>query len=123
MVIDISGNDLLAYSKAARCPLSEARFVLVDMEPELRDRVLIASRLAVAFDRIDDLLTDPIEQYPVLRRKIKKAGKKAESLILDGRGYNDGVCHSIWGEQKRILKEVGIIWYTPAEMNPNVLFD
>ncbi len=35
-----------------------------------------------------------------------------------------GSCHRIWAMKKQILKEkYGITWYTPAELNPDVMFD
>lgn len=35
-----------------------------------------------------------------------------------------GSCHWIWAIKKQILKEkYGITWYTPAELNPDVMFD
>ena len=35
-----------------------------------------------------------------------------------------GSCHRIWSMQKTILKEkYGITWYTPAELNPDIIFD
>ena len=38
--------------------------------------------------------------------------------------YALGACHSVWGMQKRILRErYGIDWKTPAEQNPDITFD
>lgn len=38
--------------------------------------------------------------------------------------YTLGSCHEYWYIKKRILKEdYGITWYTPAEENPNVIYD
>jgi hypothetical protein len=34
-----------------------------------------------------------------------------------------GVCHSYWARKKELLAKKGIEWKTPAEMNPNILFD
>ena len=35
-----------------------------------------------------------------------------------------GCCHRLWSLQKRILKEkYGITWHTPAELNPDIIFD
>jgi len=31
--------------------------------------------------------------------------------------------HRIWLEQKRILAEQGITWFSPADMNPGTIFD
>lgn len=45
--------------------------------------------------------------------------------IKDGdKQYALGACHSVWGMQKRILRErYGIDWKTPAERNPHITFD
>lgn len=35
-----------------------------------------------------------------------------------------GFCHYYWGEKKdRLWKKYGMDWKTPAEMNPDILFD
>ena len=35
-----------------------------------------------------------------------------------------GSCHRLWDIQKTILKEkYGITWYTPAELNPEIIYD
>ena len=35
-----------------------------------------------------------------------------------------GCCHTIWALQKRILKEkYGITWYSPDELNPEIIYD
>ena len=34
-----------------------------------------------------------------------------------------GVCHAIWSKQKELLAEHGINWLSPAELNPEVIFD
>lgn len=34
-----------------------------------------------------------------------------------------GVCHSFWARKQQLLKQAGIDWKTPAEMNPDVIFD
>ena len=114
----LSADDLIAFHKATGCPLSEARRTLVSLEPELRARILIASKS----EQSDDLgLTDPIEQDAVIRRKVRLAGRKAEALV-NGKGL--GRCHAVWERQAQILwDEHGIRWYSPAQMNPLTDFD
>ncbi len=35
-----------------------------------------------------------------------------------------GSCHTLWELQKRILKEkYGITWYSPDELNPEIIYD
>lgn len=114
----ITADDLLAYHKATRCPLSDARRELLSMEPGLRARVLIASR---THDAKRMGLIDPIEQDPIIQQRVHEAGSRA-ALLVGGLGL--GACHMIWAEQARILQEeYGITWYSPAKMNPGTRFD
>lgn len=57
---------------------------------------------------------------------ILEAEKEAE-LELEREGVNKkrlGYCHEVWFRQKKILKEkYGIDWKTPAEQNPDILYD
>lgn len=68
---------------------------------------------------------DPQEGDPQLRAIIKAAEKEAEeSLRKEGVGRHLGYCHRLWGRQKQILKEkYGIDWRSPAEMNPDIMYD
>ena len=118
MTLPLFVDDLIAFHKATGCPLSEARRELMRMETELRERILIAVRS----DRSSDFgLSDPIEQDPVIRRKVRQAGAKAEELVSD-KGL--GRCHAVWARQAQILwDQDGIRWYSPAQMNPLTDFD
>jgi len=76
--------------------------------------------------RAGALKHDPQEDNPEKGPIIKKAAKKATQLIYKKHGlryYRRGIEFEIWAEQKRILKEEGIDWKTPKEMNPKVIFD
>ena len=78
---------------------------------------------------VDDL---PWEPTPIERKM-----NKSSSLIATAKSYlpdnperaadvlsQIGSCHRLWAIQKQILKEkYGITWYTPAELNPEILFD
>jgi|SRR5664279_656143 hypothetical protein len=114
----ISDNDASAYSKATGLPDKDAREVLMTLKPELRKRVLLAARSKA---RRDDLLHDPLEDDPTTRTLVRQAAAKADRAVTD---QGLGRCHSVWKEQARILwKDHKIRWYSPAEMNPFVLFD
>ena len=80
----------------------------------------------------DDEFGAPTE-YDIYLRKKSNRIKEAKRLF---EMYPDkpehaarlfiqlGSCHWIWAMKKRILKEkYGITWYTPAELNPDVIFD
>ncbi len=68
---------------------------------------------------------DPLERDPKKMELIKAAEAEAEySMEQDGTLELDGACHILWGRQQRILKEkYGIKWRSPADMNPDVMFD
>lgn len=68
--------------------------------------------------------------YKELRKSTEEKLKEAKSLMPDNpeRAANVleqlGCCHRLWSLQKRILKEkYGITWHTPAELNPDIIFD
>jgi len=65
------------------------------------------------------------ERDPNKKKLIQAAEAEAE-FELRGSGLDGqmGYCHVLWGRQQEILKEkYGINWRTPAEMNPDVMFD
>jgi hypothetical protein len=66
-------------------------------------------------------LHDPIEDDERYKEIIERADREAEKEVhIKGRGS----CHVFWSKKERILrKKYGILWFSPAEMNPKVLFD
>lgn len=71
----------------------------------------------------DGLIHDPKEYDPQIRPVIEKAEREAELELADW-PRAEGFCHALWGAQKEILRaKYGIDWRTPAEMNPDVIFD
>ncbi|MDE5799531.1 MAG: hypothetical protein K2H74_00745 [Paramuribaculum sp.] len=60
-------------------------------------------------------------------RKIANIEVELESKIdkaLEGVGKGLGYCHYYWSAKKKILLEdYGIVWYSPAECNPGILYD
>jgi hypothetical protein len=68
---------------------------------------------------------DPQERDPNKKKLIQAAKVEAE-FELNGSGFEGqmGYCHVLWGRQQAILrKKYGIKWRTPAEMNPDIIFD
>ena len=67
----------------------------------------------------------PQERDPKKKKLIKAAEAEAEfSMEQDGTLQLEGSCHILWGRQKQILeKRYGIKWRSPAEINPDVMFD
>lgn len=80
----------------------------------------------------DDEFDAPTEYEVYLRKKsnrIKEAKKLLEVYpdqpIHAARLFMQlGSCHWIWAMKKSILHEkYGITWYSPAELNPDVIYD
>lgn len=100
-----------------RCPDK-----LPSLPEELRERIFKAS----ASQDNGSHLVDPIEFDPVLGPVIRKVMDEASAEMREefGQWPQEGICHSIWKRTKqRLSQEHGIDWYSPAEMNPNSLFD
>ena len=71
-----------------------------------------------------NLLHDPQEENPAIKRKINKARIQADNILqLEGHIKCMGYCHELWNLQKKLLKKEGIDWKTPAEMNPEIDFE
>ena len=68
---------------------------------------------------------DPQKRDAKRKKLIETAETEAEySMEQDSTIQTEGACHTLWGRQKQILKErYGIKWRSPAEMNPDVMFD
>lgn len=68
---------------------------------------------------------DPQEYDAEKKKLIEAARTEAEfSMKQDGTINLEGSCHILWGRQQRILQEkYGISWRSPAEMNPDIIFD
>ncbi len=71
-----------------------------------------------------NLIHDPQEDDPALKKIIDQAERESEEIlakqkVVKTRGY----CHKLWPEMKRILKEKHVDWKSPADLNPEILFD
>jgi len=66
---------------------------------------------------------DPQEDDPKLGPIIKEACIEANQQVCGGKPLQLGQCHEIWARAKQILKEKGIDWKSPADMNPNRFYD
>jgi hypothetical protein len=120
MTATVSEEDVIAYHRGLAWTLQEARWELMHMEADLRERVLLASRTAKPGTTH---LTDPIERDPAIRRKVREAREEAEQQA-EALGLTMGRCHFIWAKQAEILRdEHGIKWYSSAAMNPSTCFD
>lgn len=68
----------------------------------------------------------------MIRDSIEKSPKYVEAMkviepILDDEFPDDdivmGTCHRYWARKKELLRNYGIEWRSPAEMNPDIRFD
>lgn len=69
---------------------------------------------------------DPKEKDQRYRDIIRQAEKEAEEEVTRQYGREPflGRCHMVWGIQEKILKKkYGIKWKSPADMNPDIMFD
>lgn len=74
----------------------------------------MTENLIVIIIKIESILVD------------KEAEKEGLLIQKNGIYYPAGlgVCHSVWAiKRTRLRKKYGIIWQSPAELNPTILFD
>lgn len=71
------------------------------------------------------LYYDPVEDDPRYADVFKKINDEVnEALTEHPKKGSMGFVHIIWEMKKQILKQkYGINWKTPAELNPQVMFD
>ena len=64
-----------------------------------------------------------VETIAKLSMVENEVNRKVEEILKDA-PRRLGFCHLYWSTKKRILKEeYGIDWLTPAECNPDVIYD
>lgn len=68
------------------------------------------------------LLYDPVQMTEGYETVIYNVEKECDRL-LKHKPRRMGFCHLYWSEKKKILAKHGIIWCSPSEMNPKVMFD
>ncbi len=64
--------------------------------------------------------SDPIATDPAFAQIFVEIDAELEKLFPEKRM---GQCHSVWRAKKIMLKERGIDWLTPVDLNPSVIFD
>ncbi len=68
------------------------------------------------------LKKDPIEWSLQWEKNIDLIDKMVNEKI--GEHFGMGFCHAFWHERAKLLEsELGIIWRSPATMNPGCMFD
>ncbi|MFO7898570.1 MAG: hypothetical protein R6V58_05875 [Planctomycetota bacterium] len=70
-----------------------------------------------------DILRDPIEDDPNFAGALRDAHELAEKELAD-HFRTLGFCHVFWKTKQQILREqFDVVWFSPADMNPDVSFD
>lgn len=68
------------------------------------------------------LLFDPVERTPRWEEVWYDVEEECDRM-MKGHPRGMGFCFGFWAAQRQVLKKYGIVWKSPAEMNPRVLFD
>ena len=65
---------------------------------------------------------DPIEETNEYVKAMEKIDPILDREFPKDKWYM-GTCHRYWHRKKELLKEEGINWRSPSEMNPDTRFD
>ena len=69
------------------------------------------------------LKSDPLDSRPHYAAVMAVVDELAETELGDKVSCM-GACHAFWAVKKRILKnQFGLGWSSPADLNPDVIFD
>lgn len=88
-------------------------------------RQLCEAAQPVLKKRASGLYYDPVEDDPRYAEVFRKIDAEVqEALANHPQRGSMGFVHLVWETKKRILlQKYGIDWKTPAELNPQVMFD
>ena len=80
-----------------------------------------AERVIDAYTRqTDSIRSDPIETDPRFADIFREVDAELDRRYPERRR---GQCHRRWGAKRSLLKERGIEWLSPPDLNPYVRFD
>ena len=74
------------------------------------------------WNSLGHLRHDPVQLSPEWEEHIYLIEKECEERLKDEPRYM-GFCHSYWSTKKAVAANYGIVWKSPATMNPGVMFD
>lgn len=64
------------------------------------------------------------KMIPRYRQAFAEADAKTREAVGDNPRHELGFCFVFWDKKKEILlRDYNIDWKTPAELNPNVIYD
>ena len=96
---------------------------LLSWQPELGERILRAAETQK--DRLHDPIENDPQHGPVIAAALERAHAESAELKRDDDPLQGrGIVRWIWKRTGQILREEhGLVWYSPAEMNPGSTFD
>ena len=103
-------------------PCSQAYFELadLDMQKEESDSVIINLNRGIEYKHEKSNSPETMEKLSIIEDEVDN---RVEEILKDVQKMS-GYCHMFWETKKRLLKEeYGIDWLTPAECNPDIMFD
>lgn len=124
--IEPNAEETMAIRRATGLPVLEAKEFIRSSSPELIQRILDAhsARCAAGTQEAREALRDPIEDDAVAGAVVRKVLAEVERDVEAEYGTLRMLCHLIWNNaRRRLLEEHGIVWYSPAQMNPGSVFD
>jgi len=67
-----------------------------------------------------------LAEYKAIKKKVDAQAKRLthKEMNMPADQWWMGACHTYWAIKKRILRdEYHMVWRSPADLNPGVLFD
>ncbi len=114
--------EIATYAAAIGCSEGWARDILTKVAEPLRERIIRAAVLQRPTE--GEMLHDPIEDEPQMAAVLAQAEAQAEVGVPSAAKEKMGYCHVLWQRKAEILRSrFGVVWYSPADMNPYVLID
>ena len=92
----------------------------------LNKNELLGKRLWKYYDYVESIVDDDVEGRSTcfIPDELERKVDDFLNLVFPPQNYLLGMCHSIWYLKKCILRYgFGLIWKTPSERNPHILFD
>jgi hypothetical protein len=128
-----TAQEVKLFHEASGMGWMTAKSFLMTQSPELCERILAARRL----NPEAMTLHDPLEDNPKYAQMIKSlynsiqaelresmiSESKQEKEMANFREWPLGTCHLVWRKLKEELASKGLVWYSPAELNPTHAFD
>jgi hypothetical protein len=113
----------MAIRRATGLPVLEAEKFIQSSSPDLIRRILDAHR-AVSKDSRTISLHDPIGDDAMMGAVVRSVRAEVEREVEANHGTLRTTAHLVWNTMRRkLLEEHGIVWYSPAQMNPGSVFD